>query len=87
MHIENSNGNHLYKNRDVSITETIKGTNSFENHIKYLNKNIEGDLCRHNSCNEKTLEIRQPVYQHYSLASILNAAIKKFIGMDEHSLQ
>jgi parallel beta-helix repeat protein len=87
VHIENSNGNHLYKNRDVSITETIKGTNSFENHIKYLNKNIEGDLCRHNSCNEKTLEIRQPVYQHYSLASILNAAIKKFIGMDAHSLQ
>jgi len=87
LRIENSDKNHFYSNRDVSITKTFRDINSFSNHIKYLNKNIEGDFCRHNSCNERSYEKSLPVYQHYSLAGILEAAIQKFIGMDEYSLQ
>jgi len=85
--IENSDNNHIYANRDVSITKTLRNVNSFENHVRYLNKNLEGDFCRHNSCNEKTPKLGLATYTHYSLARILEAAIRQFIGMDEHSLQ
>lgn len=85
MIIESSNENHFYENRDVSITKELRGINSFSNHLKYVNKNIKGEFCRHNSCNMQTPEMPMPAYHHYSLAGILNAAIKRFIGMDEYA--
>ena len=45
LRIENTNENHLYGIRDVSITKVYRAIHSFSNHIKYVNKDIEGDFC------------------------------------------
>ncbi len=91
IRLEDSTQNHFYENRDVSITQEVRSIFSTENHIKYTNKNIKGEFCRHNSCNERTekREIVFPtiVFQQETLADILREAIRQWISMDSHSQQ
>ncbi|MBW3004920.1 hypothetical protein KY310_03740 [Candidatus Woesearchaeota archaeon] len=91
IRLEDSAQNHFYEIRDVSIQREIRDVFSTGNHVKYTNKNLEGDFCRHNSCNERT-ERETPVFplltfHQATLEEILKEAIRKWISMDSHSLQ
>lgn len=80
LKLEESSQNHFYENRDVSIKQAVQDMLSAGNHIRYTNKNIEGDTCRHNSCNKYWLE-PSPTPRTETLAQILQAAINKWINM------
>jgi len=83
VRLEDSFQNHFYDNRDISIKNMIRSVNSKENHIKYTNKNLEGDFCRHNSCNEQTpvKELAGFEFEKHTLLGILQSAIRKWISM------
>lgn len=83
IRLEQSSQNYLYQNRDVSITQEIKSIFSTGNHVRYTNKNIKGEFCRHNSCNENTPEKSRTVvlFQQNTLSAVLQEAIKKWISM------
>ncbi|MBW3002457.1 hypothetical protein KY338_04855 [Candidatus Woesearchaeota archaeon] len=91
IRLENSAKNHFYEIRDVSIQREIRSIFSTENHIKYTNKNLEGEFCRHNSCNERTeKEVPSfPLMTFYqaTLEQILKEAIRQWISRDSHSQQ
>jgi len=91
IRLENSEQNHFYEIRDVSIQREIRSIFSTNNHIKYTNKNIKGDFCRHNSCNERTEPKKtvfpEIIFYQATLKEALKKAIQKWISMDSHSLQ
>lgn len=69
--LENSHNNTILENRDVSLKQMIKETESKDNLFHYENKNAEGDYCRYNYCNQIT--------RNYSLKAILMEAIRVWI--------
>lgn len=69
--LENSHNNTILENRDVSLKQMIKETESKDNIFHYENKNAEGDYCRYNYCNQIT--------KNYSLKEILMEAIRVWI--------
>jgi hypothetical protein len=84
--LDNAMQNHFYEIRDVSIQREVRSTYSTGNHIKYTNKNLKGDFCRHNSCNEKSEKEKtvfpEIFFYQATLEEILKEAIKKWISMD-----
>lgn len=82
IRLEEASQNHFYENRDVSISRMLQDIYSEDNHVRYTNKNIEGDFCRHNSCNENTPEKNAINLQRSYLSTVLHKAIMRWISMD-----
>ena len=83
--LEEASQNHFYENRDVSIKRILQDIYSEDNHVRYTNKNIEGDFCRHNSCNEKTPEDHTYQFQPSYLSRMLQLAIMQWISTDSQA--
>jgi hypothetical protein len=84
LRLEKSNNNTFIKNRDISLRKPVKEIESFENVFQYENKNIKGDFCRYNTCNElqKIKRITPVIKGEYSLKEILMEAIELWINTD-----
>ena len=83
IRLEDSKNNYILNNRDVSIKKIIRSTLSENNHIRYTNKNVEGDICRHNSCNKNTPVKKIDDYrlENTPLSRILKKTILSWISM------
>lgn len=87
IRLEESSQNYFYENRDVSINKILQNIHSKGNHVRYTNKNMQGDFCRHNSCNEKNTETpasQNNIYEpnKFFLSDILKKAILQWISTD-----